>query len=59
MKRLNRVHFYSSTGNSLFVRHYNKNAESPVTSIPLEITAVLIIIQTRLIAIQRKKVPDR
>lgn len=59
MQRLNRVHFYSSIGNSLFERHYNKNADSRLTSIALEITVVLIIIQTRLIAIQRKKVPDR
>jgi hypothetical protein len=58
MQRLNRVHFYSSIDNSLFERSYNENADSSLTSIALEIT-VVIIIQTRLIAIQRKKVPDR
>lgn len=58
MLRLYRVHFYRSIGNSLFERHYNKNADSPLTSIALEITVVLIIIQTRLIAIQRKFLID-
>lgn len=58
MQRLNREHFYSSSGNSLFERSYNENADSPLTSIALEITVVIIIIQTRRIAIQRKKVPD-
>lgn len=38
---------------------YKENADSPLISIALEITVVIIIIQTRLIAIQRKKVPGR
>lgn len=59
MQRLNRVHFYSSIGNALFERSYNKNSDSPLTSIALEITVVIIIIQTRLTVFQRKKVPDR
>lgn len=56
MQRLKRVHLYSSTDNALFERRYNENADSPLTSIALEITVVIIIItQARLIAIQRKK----
>lgn len=50
MQRLNRVYFHSSIGNSLFERSY-KNADSPLASIALEITVVIIIMQTRLIAI--------
>lgn len=54
MQRFNRDHFYSSIGNSLFERSYNKNADRPLASIALEITVVIVIMQTRLIAIQRK-----
>lgn len=46
--------FLQLNGNSLFERSYNENANSPLTSIALEITVVIIIIQTRLIAIQTK-----
>lgn len=54
LQRLNREHFYSSIGNSLFERSYNETVDSPLTWIALEMTVVIIVIHTRLITIQRK-----